>query len=56
MICFVSEARMANISPYFPEPHGVPRVDDRKVISSIDYVLKTGWQWQDTPKAYGSTL
>ena len=44
---------MAKISPYFPKPHGMPRVDDRKVISGIVYVLKTGWQWQDAPKAYG---
>ena len=43
---------MAKISPYFPKPHEVPRADDRKVISGIVYVLKTGWQWQDAPKAY----
>ena len=47
----LSEAQMAKISPYFPKPHGVPRVDDRKVISCIVYVLKNGLQWKDAPKA-----
>ena len=44
---------MAKISPYFPKPHGVPRVDDRKVISCIVYVLKNGLQWKAAPTAYG---
>ena len=29
------------------------RVDDRKVISGIVYVLKNGWQWKDAQKTYG---
>ena len=49
----LSESQMAKISPHFPKPHGVPRVDDRKVISGIVYVLKHGLQWKDAPKGYG---
>ena len=30
-----SEAQMAVIWPYFPLAHGVPRADDRKIISGI---------------------
>jgi hypothetical protein len=41
---FLSE-RQARISPYFPLPHGVPRVDDRRVVSGIVYVIKNGLQW-----------
>jgi hypothetical protein len=26
---------MARISPFFPLSHGIPRVDDRRVISGI---------------------
>jgi transposase len=33
--------------------HGVPRVDDRRVISGIVYVIKHGLQWKDAPKDYG---
>ncbi|PSM15778.1 IS5/IS1182 family transposase, partial [Nitratireductor sp. StC3] len=28
----LSEGQMARISPYFPLSHGVPRVDDRRVV------------------------
>lgn len=48
----LSEDQMARISPYFPLAHGVPRVDDRRVISGIVYVIKHGLQWKDAPKDY----
>src|ERR1700682_2976365 len=32
---------------------GKPRVDDRRVISGILHVLKTGCRWRDVPPAYG---
>ncbi|WP_210214689.1 transposase, partial [Sinorhizobium medicae] len=44
---------MARISPQFPLSHGVPRVDDRRVVSGIVYVIKNGLQWKDAPKGYG---
>ncbi|MBD8893374.1 transposase [Labrenzia suaedae] len=34
----------------------VPRVDDRRVISSIIYVLKHGLQWKDAPSGVLTTL
>ena len=49
----LSEAQMARISPFFPLAHGVPRVDDRRVVSGIVYVIKHGLQWRDAPQAYG---
>ena len=49
----LSERQMARLSPFFPLSHGVPRVDDRRVISGIIYVIKHGLQWKDAPKAYG---
>jgi hypothetical protein len=30
---------MARIAPYFPLPHGVPEMDDRRVVSGIVYVI-----------------
>ena len=38
---------------FFPLSHGVPRVDDRHVISGIIYVIPNGLPWKDAPKAYG---
>ena len=49
----LSERQMARISPYFPLSHGVPRVDDRRVVSGIVYVIRNGLQWKDAPKEYG---
>lgn len=49
----LSERQMARIAAYFPRSHGVPRVDDRRVVSGIVYVIKHGLQWKDAPKGYG---
>lgn len=49
----LSVRQMARISPFFPLAHGVPRVDDRRVVSGIVYVIKHGLQWKDAPKGYG---
>jgi transposase len=44
---------MARISPYFPLSHGMPRVDDRRLVNGIVYVIRNGLQWKDAPKEYG---
>ena len=49
----LSDSQFARIKPYFPRSHGVARVDDRRVISGIIYVIKHGLQWKDTPREYG---
>ncbi len=53
VLFLLSEAQMARIAPHFPLAHGVPRVDDRRVVSGIVYVIKHGLQWKDAPKGYG---
>ncbi len=40
----LSKAQMARISPHFPLAHGVPRVDDRRVMNGIIYVIRNGLQ------------
>ena len=52
-LIWLSEAQMRRIEPYFPLSHGVPRVDDRRVISGIVFVLRNGCRWRDAPKDYG---
>ncbi len=41
-LLLLSEAQMRQIEPYFPLSHGVPRVDDRLVLSGIIFVLRMG--------------
>jgi transposase len=50
---WLSEAQMRRIAPYFPLSHGVPRVDDRRVISGIIFVIRNGLRWRDAPAEYG---
>ena len=42
------------IEPLLPnKPRGVPRVDDRRVLNGIFWVLRSGAPWRDLPKRYG---
>lgn len=50
----VSEAEWRLIAPLLPnKPRGVARVDDRRIINAIFYVLRTGSPWRDLPSRYG---
>jgi len=50
---WLSPAQMRRIEPYFPLSHGVARVDHRKVISGIIFVIRNGLRWRGAPKDYG---
>jgi len=52
MILF-SDAQMARRSPFFPLSHGISRVDDKRVISGIIFVIRNGMRWRDVPPSYG---
>jgi transposase len=42
------------IEPHLPnKPRGVPRVDDRRVLNGIFWVLRSGAPWVDLPERYG---
>ena len=49
----LSESQLHRIKPYFPLSHGVPRVDDRRVLSGIIFVIRNGLRWRYAPDAYG---
>jgi len=50
---WLSGRQLTKIEPYFPLAHGVPRVDDRRVVSGIIFVIRNGLRWRDAPKEYG---
>ena len=52
-LIWLSEAQMRRIEPYFPLSHRVPRVDDRRIISGIIFVIRNGLRWRDAPADYG---
>ncbi len=42
------------IQPLLPnKPRGVARVDDRRVLNGIFWVLRSGAPWRDLPECYG---
>ena len=51
---WLSDRQWARLRPLLPnKPRGVPRVDDRRVISGIVHVLQSGCRWKDAPLVYG---
>src|SRR3954451_4371553 len=51
---WLSDEQFARIAPLLPtDTRGKPRVDDRRVISGIVHVLKSGGRWVDAPPVYG---
>ena len=51
---WLSDEQWARIEPHQPtDVRGVERVDDRRTISGIVHVLKSGCRWCDCPEAYG---
>ena len=50
----LSDAEWSLIKPLLPnKPRGVARVNDRRVLNGIFYVLRTGSPWRDLPERYG---
>ena len=49
---FLSQAQMRRIAQYFLLSHGIARVDDRRIVSAIVFVIKNGLRWRDAPPGY----
>ncbi len=53
---WLSDSQWRQIEPYLPtDVRGKERVDDRRVISGILHVIKSGCRWSDCPPEYGPT-
>ena len=53
-ITWLSDAEWMRIEPLLPRGRrGAHRVDDRRVISGIVHMLRSGARWRDCPTAYG---
>jgi transposase len=51
---WLSDAQWRRLAPLLPnKSRGVKRVDDRRVISGIVHVLRSGGRWIDAPASYG---
>jgi putative transposase len=52
-LIWLSEAQMRRIKRYIPLSHGVPRIDDRRIVIGIIIVIRNGLRWRDAPADYG---
>jgi len=51
---WLTDEQFSRLEPHLPtDTRGKPRVDDRRVISGIVHVLKSGGRWADAPAVYG---
>lgn len=51
---WLSDAEWVRIAPLLPRGRrGAHRVDDRRVISGIVHMLRSGARWRDCPAVYG---
>ena len=50
---WLCDRQFARMRPYFPIFHGIPRTDDRRVVSGIIHVIRNGLRWRDAPSVYG---
>jgi transposase len=53
-VFWLSDKAWAAIDPLLPKIYaGARRQDDRRIISGIIHVLRSGCRWQDCPSVYG---
>jgi len=52
----LTDAQWKTIAPLLPPPkgRGRHRVDDRRTLNGILWVLRSGARWRDLPERYGS--
>ena len=50
---WLTDVQMERLRPFFPKSHGVPRDDDRRVLSGIIFFNHNGLRWCNAPKEYG---
>lgn len=53
MICFAERSSDVSDLAVLSLAHGVPRVDDRRMVSGIVYVIRNGLQWKGVLKDCG---
>jgi len=50
----LTDCEWTAIKPFLPnKPRGVPRVNDRRVLNGIFWVLRSGAPWRDLPENFG---
>jgi len=48
-----AEAQTARRRPFFPKPHGKPRIDHLRGLSGMVVINRNRLRWPDAPAEYG---
>ena len=50
---WLAPEQLRRIEPSFPLSHGIPSVDNLRVVSGIIHVIRNGLRWRHAPVDYG---
>jgi transposase len=50
---WLTDAQIARIAAFFSKSDGKPRVEERRVLNEIIFIIRNGLRWRDAPTAYG---
>ncbi len=50
---WLTEKHLERLKSFFPKRDGKPRVDDRRVLTGINFINRNGLRWCDAPREYG---
>jgi len=50
---WLNNEQMTCLEPFFPNSHGRPRIEERRVLSGIIFIDRNGLRWRDAPAEYG---
>lgn len=53
---WLTDEQMQAVSEWFPRSHGIPRLDDRAILSGIVMVLRENLMWQQAPAVFGGEM
>jgi putative transposase len=48
-LLWLTKVQIDRMAVYFLLSHGMPRVDDRRVVSGIVHVIRNSLHWRDAP-------
>ena len=54
-LSWLSDTQMAKFEPFFPNSHGKPRVDDKRVLSGIIFINRMVYNGVMRPQSMGRT-
>ena len=49
---WLTDDQMQRLKPFSPKGHGMPQVEDRRVLNGMTFINRNGLRWCDAPREY----